>query len=943
MWKRVVILLAMMIVIFSGCHQNDRMKKKGVVESIRLETQEVRSGWIVHGRLESEWECKEDKHFFLGSYEIDGDIEKDRIAFVVPFFYDENTSDFVSPEGALDLVLKCGDRIAARNEFPIRVRKLVRADGTTQKVMEDYIASLKNFIEAIELHREKKVDDYLTLFYFKAVLSTLQETEERFLERISLRGSLRNDLILSDALLHSLGLEETVSRFRELSEEFLEIPYADEADRNETDATSQTGGTHSDTAVYAVRNSPLRAGNTGRLTIELRDYDLAVKMEKYVILKEFTETFVHNSINQLGLASQIAGAIPGLQTAATTFTAIQNALSLSEFLLNKIVLSLMPSDLENIALNIEKVHLENGELTDSEIFVNAMNQPSGFTLHDWVGFLIAELQQATSVEIPDADMRRLRGLLDSFVSHFNDALAQAAPYLSADFPYGSLTVTTVVPPIRWRAEATTPSFYVRGPVSNDLMVPESGIMEWRASETLTGSTEVYVMPASGENARVIHSFLGTEYLGGPFGLAQTVSNKVMLHVESFILELDVPETINPGATAYLHVKTQRRGEDGQLEPFAGVELQISLEGGTMETDGIHYITTDSAGLFSTSVQPLEGSSQIVITVKAISPRASRAVVEKSVVIAVNRTLAIDATLPKIIEKGTRETLHVQVTKKLLSGEMVPADGVQIRLDVRGGSVSAASGITDSEGKFEADVSIDPDEKLVLVVIHARDEQRNAEAETMIGAWAQLMPVRIDYTKNGTTYAREYFSYDESGRVSVNQYEYYGNNPSPVFTNYSEFEYDAAGNFTQYFKQSGKSVYSTILGRVDTHGNIVSLYRETRYESNDSIVSTYTQNRSYAYDERGKIVSKTVSDGSGRADYSYVYDEETGLLVLEEMVSDGDSERTEYRYDENLTRIGAQHYYNGSFWYEEEYYYYPSGLLLQILDTTNNVGKIYYYE
>jgi PKD repeat protein len=297
------------------------------------------------------------------------------------------------------------------------------------------------------------------------------------------------------------------------------------------------------------------------------DVELACKMQIYVVLNDYNETFVKPTAetyaNTVGLALGVI-AISGITVPVDVI--ISAILSTAEFVMSKAVPSLLPSKLSQFDLQISNTSIDIGELTNSKIMVVATNQPPK------IGALEVVEQIMTLTGLKD-----LKGeLADTFTDVLKNTIEFTLGLFKEMFGGVLPDIEQQIPPMQWGpVEVTDPRLVQLFSSDSSIVAPLEEELEWKG--IALGEATARVTPRGpGEKSKILRDralCLFCIYYGGAFGTEMPSSEKKVI-VGDLILTA-TPDT----GKAPLNVTFSWSGLEPQEEPYTCI-LEVG-DGSTM--------------------------------------------------------------------------------------------------------------------------------------------------------------------------------------------------------------------------------------------------------------------------------------------------------------------------------------------------------------------------
>ncbi|MBT8333455.1 MAG: hypothetical protein KJP19_03410 [Deltaproteobacteria bacterium] len=318
---------------------------------------------------------------------------------------------------------------------------------------------------------------------------------------------------------------------------------------------------------------------------EQTDVMLAYQMQFYEVAKLFGEEVIAQTGtdfgNTLGLAIGLFGALGGTLPAVTTPVVITGAiLFYMDFLVNKIMVGLLPGQLDKIDLDFDALILEKDEVTDSTITIHASNIRPQLTLNYLIGTAINMMGWSGAGNAPGVVVSTLESISTFLIFTMQGLFTQYAsahPELNLQ-----LNIGAIVPPITWTAKATDERLIKCVSLAPSLLTPMPDELNWQADDTLLGEGRVYVRPALGDEARIVPLPIGFTYAGGAFGNDVINSNIVTLTVAIIIIINDT--TVHLGDDA-LH-RYNGTAAIPDASEFTSARLVVKFLGSIPGTSGI---------------------------------------------------------------------------------------------------------------------------------------------------------------------------------------------------------------------------------------------------------------------------------------------------------------------------------------------------------------------
>ena len=521
-------------------------------------------------------------------------------------------------------------------------------------------------------------------------------------------------------------------------------------------------------AIAAAIEAPASGIGPARMT-ELSDFDLATKMQVYVMLREFGESVLAETSSEwsqtIGLVASTIGLVQGVP-AVSTISAI---LTVSTFVVNKIALGYLPAEIDSFDLVLADSQVVAGEVAPVEVWIEASNDPAPITVLEMTSVVLSLMSFASST-----DRETMRGIVANVASYFLGRMRSLLSAYGQAYPETGINPEIAsIPELRWSAHVTDRRF-----VSPRTFTPAvidstgAGVLAWRAGAEASGEGRIYAAINTGPATRVIPELPGIEYNGGAFGedVRNTATHTVVVGPE-LVAVATMAEEISEGGTNGLEVRAGTVTALGDTTWQAGLPVSLSVTGGSVDaTTG----STGSDGRFDTFVTLGEGSDSVsvVATVTAANGFTAEAT-------AVSRlegaALIVNGSLPQFVEPGTPVTLEIQVRRQSAGGSPVEPYAT-VELFVTGGTATPASGAADEYGEWETELTIDDTAAELEVRVVAAAVAGEATGEITLNALnREQLPIRV--TQH---YGRYWLSAGVTGEPAYRRYSDNGRNPlAPV--------------------------------------------------------------------------------------------------------------------------------------------------------------------
>jgi len=331
---------------------------------------------------------------------------------------------------------------------------------------------------------------------------------------------------------------------------------------------------------------------------------VAAQLGQTVIAETSTEfgAYVGTAMGVLGLF----GSVPGATVASVTGA----LLGVVDFVVNKLVVGLLPSTIDEVLLEIENTNLVPGDETIAFVRIQASNTPPPISLQDVISQTVSLLGMAPGGEAA----RNMEDVVASVAQFYILTMQSLIAAYAGAHPELNMDVTLAsVPHMVWWANVLDGSLMTPVTTAPEIVTPLVGAIDWRADGDV-GEATVYVRTATGPSSHRLTLPAGILYTGGAFGENAAQSNEVTLRVGGpIVLEVDFAETIARDGFNALEARAGYERGDGTIAWTEGIWIELTVDGGVVETIAS---STDADGQFVTLARLDPGSERIVITVEA---------------------------------------------------------------------------------------------------------------------------------------------------------------------------------------------------------------------------------------------------------------------------------------------------------------------------------------
>lgn len=694
------------------------------------------------------------------------------ILTAIPLFIDQATKSSAPPAGALDVELWSDGQLIGVARGAVTIGELVAAPGSAAAVSDDLQAigtNLQRFVSAMET--EPSLEDG----YISSWLGALDE------------------MFTAD---HPYSIPTLLTELERTNPEtfaLIESVYASSGLVAQTEQLSQYS------AALATEAEKLHANADKNTT--LQDYQLALRMQFYVVMRDFGADVITQTnqtwSNTVGLVSGIVG-IGGVTIPAVNV--VSAGLALLDFAINKVALGYLPSHVTAFELTVAEPLINPGDVAQTELWIDATNQPPAIGIQDFINLLLIGLGQANNGGPgPDSFRDFLNNTANWFlgvVRSLMGAYANAHPEIPMDLNIGSIPVMT------WRAEVSSDRYAAQSTLTPDIINPVNNILAWRAEIDGSGEGKIFARPASGPTVTTLPMPPGYTYGAGAFGDDILSTSIVSVFVGSqLVLEADMSSNISPGGLNGLGVRAGYRDPLGNITWSDGIQVQCSAVGGTVEdATGV----TDAEGRFDTFVSLDSGSDEVTVTVIATGDFGVQQT--QQLTASSSGDITLDVSFPTTIEPGVPTTISVTVTS---TGDI---DGIELDLDSECGDIEVDSATLGASGAFQTTVTMDSDCNSVVIEVEATStgddkafasESVEATRPDAIAIWA----------REAGLYAAASFYYGDPNNDDQTLWEFNNNVPYSI-AHFGEFNASrTASGFGSAEGMAGTAV-AHVTGRSD---------------------------------------------------------------------------------------------------------------------------------
>jgi len=626
------------------------------------------------------------------------------VTTVAPIFFDPELKWHAPPVGLLDIVVFRNDSLFATALQSYTSDPLPSSTGETQRVvtsLNSLAASLKGVVAAFD------TDVGLQQQLLYAVATAI------------------------DSLVVELDLESTTAlstadpRILELLDSYLGAADVDQkivaiADGFASLATN-LGATPAPTAG--------ESGAVGSAAIEFGgsdDASLSSMMQTAAILDEYTNSFVQGTaegldgvgaiITTVELALGFLGLGPLAEQFDKYFSAVSSGYSLLNLVMAKFIVASLPTKLDSLVIRFGSssdlfltdtvATLTLGDTTHSVLMVFASSEPPAITANDFVeqflniAGLVGPKAKGSKQEILD----NLNKILDVMKKALKEYKAQ-----NPDFGYDPDIVDLfAIPKNHWQVPVTTSALVDLRQSGGGVLTALPDELEWLGAGTGVGNVSFEPVPVSRVGVGIFPGagVVPFVYSGTSFGIPDSAEVFVSRDYEVTVgkalwVDAVFPGQIRGDTVTELQVTAGYFDISGTKVPEPRLEVDLSVQGGLASpSQGL----TGSDGEFVSDIftSSARDSVHIVVTVSDSLQQE----IADTLAASVGLAILLEATMPDSVEAGTPFPIFGRAGLITAAGDTVFEAGVDIELVAVGGVAVPASTVTDADGNWEAEGTLD---------------------------------------------------------------------------------------------------------------------------------------------------------------------------------------------------------------------------------------------
>ncbi len=509
-----------------------------------------------------------------------------KLVFVVPLVQ----LDGNLPASSQDLPVNFyhAGKLLAQLDQSFTVEVLPSASQTTAAIADELVSltsDLKTVVES--LYAEESVDRVIIISALEAYRQLLEDDEnslQEILSGTSTEFSLSaEELELLDALFASSGTLELLSQL-----------------------SKQLG---------LATQSPYRArlaSNPGTLDCGTYppDLRLACKMQLYQIIKDIGGQVINPTAQTFGLTAGSVVSVIGIGAPVAAYPAgmVGAFVSLFDFIVNKIVVGVLPAKVTQFYLEVPDKVVSIDEVIESNVMITAENDAPNITLVDMISQLLNTLgmQQPQQIQIYT---EVLENAGDAFLNIFVNLLSAYGSEYNMDITLDNINMPYLV----WGPiEITSTELVTPYSFDHDIVSPADETVHWVSGQNY-GEVSIDARIRTGSEILLFSLPSGIEYSYGAFGDNILITDPVTIKVApELVINASMAETIDPSGINGIEVRVGYRDpltEEVNWNP--DINVTLSVTGGYLETDsGV----TDAEGYFFSSVELADCSLGVEIGV-----------------------------------------------------------------------------------------------------------------------------------------------------------------------------------------------------------------------------------------------------------------------------------------------------------------------------------------
>lgn len=653
----------------------------------------------------------------------------------LPLFYDTATAWPNPPTRALNVIVSNDVTTIGQALGAVTVSALPQAPGATQRIV-DTLTALSTVYKEIfalipDLGPEWRAISAASLAMFDSTLSISDNSLQSLLdgtasELDSIPGA---DINLSDAMLAVADVDDQVNA--QLA-----------ALRALKDAMT--------TALAAPTARALGANS-------LTDVRLAYLMQLYVLVKQFGQdviaatasgwgSSVGITLSTIGLVNIKIPKMPKLGNVPLA-KVVSITLSLLNFTVNKLVVSVLPAKISDLSLQFASTSLNKGDTTASVIKITAKTIPAQVSITDMIGYLITAAGFKKKMAETFTDF--LHKTAQWYASLTNKVFKDILTSEGLNFTIDQLPEITYGP-----VDCVDTRIMECYSTNTAVLTAASDTLEWAPpADQQNGSTSLQARTTT--STEVLLDIPGLEYNGGSWGEESKHSASVTVTVnQQLVILTELPNPVGAKSIAELKVRVGSPGANNDTTWVENATVSVIANYGTPETSSG---STDASGWFTTDIYvDDEPGETLVIDITANDNNGSTVTAQAST--SISTAFAVEVGFPNVPEFPPymlvdSETMTVRAGVRIDDQNVNWEQGWDIVVQIWGGQASPQYGVTNSDKFFVTSAGYDPTSDSMRIVVTA-SKNGNSVVDT---AWAK----KVNGNGSGRAYPRENTIYTQA--------------------------------------------------------------------------------------------------------------------------------------------------------------------------------------
>lgn len=502
----------------------------------------------------------------------------------LPLFLDADTQWPSPPENPLDIMLFSDGQPVAWTRDAVTVGRLEEAPGAALETAAAGDRIARSFANLPSPALTERGPQEQWMLAATAALAGLAEI-------VAEAGADAKEARLIDALLASTGVSTALDGY---ADRLAPLAGSGPDSPDPAFAPSVMSSTLAASGSFAASSDAI--GLPPSDPIEIDDESVGDLFTSYDDIKLFGETVIHETAStweSVKLAATFLGTseAPGMSQVGAVLGGL-------DFLVNRIVVGLLPSDIDRLHLAVLNPDLEPGQSTVATVTLVAHNTPTALlTVQDVVSKIMAGMGEMAGDQL-EGFTELTQNLAAGLISIMQGKLIE----YGVENPDLNLETGLTMPLITWESTLRDISLVDRRTHTPDIIAGLATEVNWGASTDQMGDGRIYAATAT-----------------GAFGERAAASNVVEVTVYGeLVLEVEFAAVIEEAGINALEARAGYLDAGGLPSWQAGIPIQLIVEGGTLQEPGGE---TDSDGQFITLVQQIPGNDSVIVSVTANGARS----------------------------------------------------------------------------------------------------------------------------------------------------------------------------------------------------------------------------------------------------------------------------------------------------------------------------------